>query len=133
MDLHNTALIAAGVIGGGTAVPHGILMQRLVIAHIDALLATAPAPSAPIRRLIPLLLHFTTFNWLLSGVALIAVVLWFGRETQLAVSFFAGSSFLFGALCAAWGVRRLHPSWILMSVAFVLVVCGIVPAINSLS
>ncbi len=127
MELHSTALLAAGAIGGGTAVVHGILLQRLVIPKIDTLLAAA-APSAPLQRLVSLLLHFTTFNWLLSGVALIAAVIWFGREAQLAASFFAGSSFLYGALCALWGVRRLHPSWILMSVAVVLVVWGIMPA-----
>lgn len=128
MDLHRTALIAAGVIGGGTAVVHGILLQRLVISRIDASLAAVAAPSAPLRRLVPLLLHFTTFNWLLSGVALIAAVTWYGREAHLIASFFAGSSFLYGALGALWGgVRRLHPSWILMSIAFALVVWGSMP------
>ncbi|WP_210191305.1 hypothetical protein [Rhizobium sullae] len=131
MDLHGAALIAAGVIGGGTAVPHGILLQRLVVSRVDASLTAAATPSAPMRRLIPLLLHFTTFNWLLSGVALIAAVIWYGREAQLAASFFAGSSFLFGALGALWGVRRLHPGWVLMAVAFALIVWANMPAIGS--
>ena len=130
-DLHSAALIAAGAIGGGTAIPHGILMQKLIIARIDGLLAADVAPSAPMRRLIPLFLHFTTFNWLLSGLALIVAVIWFGRETQVAASFFAGSSFLFGALGALWGVRRLHPGWVLMAVAFALVIWGATPAFHS--
>jgi hypothetical protein len=130
MNLHSTALIAAGVIGGGTAVAHGILLDRLVIPKIDMLLPAA-APSVSLQRLVSLLLHFTTFNWFLSGLALIAAVILFGREAQLAASFFAGSSFLYGALCALWGVRRLHPSWILMSVAFALIVWGIMPATGS--
>lgn len=127
MDWHSTALIAAGVIGGGTAIAHGILMQKLVIRRIGALLAP---DEAILRRLIPLLLHFTTFNWLLSGLALIAAALWFGGAVQVAISLFAGSSFLFGALGALWGTRRPHPSWILMAAAVVLIAFGAVPAIS---
>ena len=121
MAWHNTALMAAGVIGGGTAIIHGILMQRLVIRRIEALLG---ANDAILRRLLPSLLHFTTFNWLLSGLALIAAALWFGSDVQLAVSLFAGSSFLFGGLGALLGTRRPHPSWMLMLSAVVLIVLG---------
>ncbi|PTQ13203.1 hypothetical protein CLG96_03525 [Sphingomonas oleivorans] len=127
MDWHSTALMAAGVIGGGTAVAHGILLQRLIVRRIETLLV---ADEAILRRLIPLLLQFTTFNWLLSGFALIAAAMWFGNEVQLAVSFFAGSSFLFGALGALWGTRRLHPSWILMTAALAMIAFGVMPAIS---
>lgn len=122
--------MAAGVVGGGTAAAHGVLLQKLIIRRIDALLAAQEAPSAPMRRLMPLLLHFTTFNWLLSGLALIAAALWLGRDAQLAASFFAGSSFLFGALSALWGTCRLHPSWILMTAALVLIALAALPAIS---
>lgn len=125
MDWQNTALVAAGAVGGGTAVVHGILLQKLIIRRIEASLG---ADDVVLRRLIPLLLQFTTFNWLLSGFALIATAIWFGKEVQLAVSFFAGSSFLFGALGALWGTRRPHPSWILMLAAVALIVFGVMPA-----
>ena len=36
LDWNSIALTAAGVIGGGTAVIHGILMQRLIIRPIEA-------------------------------------------------------------------------------------------------
>ena len=128
MAWQNMALVAAGVIGAGTAVAHGILLQRLVIRRIEALLG---ANDAILRRLLPSLLHFTTFNWLLSGLALIAAALWFGSEARLAVSFFAGSSFLFGGLGALWGTRRPHPGWILMFCAVALIVMGVMPTAGS--
>ncbi|PSH68486.1 hypothetical protein CU102_11955 [Phyllobacterium brassicacearum] len=127
MDSHSTALMAAGVIGGGTAIAHGVLLRRLIIRRIDPLLV---ADGAILRRLIPPLLQFTTFNWLLSSFALIAAAMWSGDEVKLAVSFFAASSFLFGALGALWGTRRPHPSWILMTAALAMIIYGVVPAIS---
>lgn len=128
MAWQNTALMAAGVIGGGTAVAHGVLLQRLVIRRIQTLLA---ADDLILRRLLPALLQFTTFNWLLSGLALVAAAAWFGNEVKLAVSLFAGSSFLFGGLGALLGTRRLHPSWILMLSAVALIVLGVMPLLGS--
>ena len=128
MDWHGIALATAGVIGGGTAVAHGLLMQRLIIAPVGALLAANGRISQPVQRLMPLLLHFTTFNWLFSGLTLIAAAVWFGQQARLATGIFAGSSFLFGALIALWGTRRPHPSWILMTIALVLIVLAVGPA-----
>ncbi|RCW43009.1 hypothetical protein [Paenibacillus prosopidis] len=36
MDWNSIALTMAGVIGSGTAVVHGLLMQRLIIKPIEA-------------------------------------------------------------------------------------------------
>ncbi|EEM02150.1 hypothetical protein bmyco0002_55060 [Bacillus pseudomycoides] len=39
----------------------------------------------------------------------------------------AGSSFLYGAIISFWVMRRPHPSWILLSVALLLIVLGLTP------
>ena len=57
----------AGVIGGVTAVIHGVLIQRLVVRPVEAsFLAETRTPEA-IRRLVPLLMQFSTFAWLLGA------------------------------------------------------------------
>ena len=81
--------------------------------------------AAPIRRLVPLLLHFSTVSWLLGGFALIAAAIWFGRDARLATGLFVGSLYLFGALGNLWGTRGRHPGWMLMAAALVLIAFGV--------
>ena len=127
MDWHSISLMTAGLIGGGTAVAHGVLMQRLIITPIGTVFAENGRMSAPVRKLLPVLLHFTTFNWLLSGLTLIAAAIWFEQDARLVTGAFAGSAYLFGGAGALWGTRRLHPSWVLMAIALVLIVFGLTP------
>lgn len=125
MDWNSIALTTAGVIGGGTAVVHGILMKRLIIKPIEAVFVADGRISAPMQKLVKLLLHFTTFNWLFSGLTLIAAAIWFEQDARLATGLLAGSSFLYGTIITLWVMRRLHPSWILMAVALILIVLGL--------
>ena len=69
MNWHDAALGMAGVIGSGVAVVHGVLTQRLMVGPLVQL-ADRPV-AAPIRRIVPLLLQFSTFNWFVGGIALI--------------------------------------------------------------
>lgn len=125
MTWQDAALAMAGVIGSGTAVAHGILMHRLMVTPVAALLLADQRITAGIRRLVPLLLHFSTFNWFLGGLALIAAAIWFEQDARLATGLLVGSSYLFAALGNLWGSRRLHPGWMLMAVALILIVFGI--------
>jgi hypothetical protein len=115
----------AGVIGSCVAVFHGILTQRLMVRPIEALFVADGRIAAPIRRLVPGLLHFSTFNWFLGGLALIAAALWFEHDARLATGLLVGSSYLYGGLGNLWGTRRRHPGWMLMAVALVLIVLGV--------
>ena len=81
--------------------------------------------SAPIKRLVPLLLHFSTVSWLLGGFALIAAATWFRHDAKLATGLFVGSLYLFGALGNLWGTRGRHPGWMLMAAALVLIAFGV--------
>ena len=105
---------------------HGILTQRLMVRPIEAFLHADERTSAPIRRLVPLLLHFSTIVWFLGGLALIAAAIWFDRDARLATGLFVGSTYLFGALGNLWGTRGLHPGWMLMAAALILIVFGVI-------
>jgi len=125
MNWRNAALAVAGVIGSGTAVVHGILVQRLMVKPFEEFALANGRIGAPLRRLVPLLLHFSTISWFLGGFALIAAARWLERDARLATGVFVGSLYLFGAIGNLWGTRGLHPGWMLMAVALVLIAFGI--------
>jgi hypothetical protein len=124
MDWQDAALALAGLIGGGTALVHGILTQRHMVRPIAASLGTDRRISAPIRRLVPLLLHFSTFAWFLGGLALIAAAAWSEPDARLATSLCVGGLYLYGALANLWATRGRHPGVWLMAAALVLVFLG---------
>jgi hypothetical protein len=125
MTWQDAALALAGVIGSSVAVFHGVLTQRLMVRPVEALCVADRRIAAPIRRLVPLLLQFSTFNWLLGGLALIAAALWFEHDARLVTGLLVGSSYLYGAVGNLWGTRGRHPGWMLMAVALILIVLGI--------
>ena len=125
MTWQDAALALAGVIGSSVAVFHGVLTQRLMVRPVEALFVADRRIAGPIRRLVPLLLQFSTFNWLLGGLVLIAAALWFEHDARLATGLLVCSSYLYGAVGNLWGTRGRHPGWMLMAVALVLIVLGI--------
>jgi hypothetical protein len=125
MNWQAAALASAGLVGSCVAVFHGILVQRLMVRPIEALLPAGSRMAAPVRRLIPLLMHFSTVSWFLGGLALIAAAMWFGPDTRLATGLFVGGLYLFGALGNLWATRGRHPGWMLMAAALVLIAIAI--------
>ena len=121
MTWQNAALGLAGAIGAGTAVVHGILTQRLMVRPIEALFLGDGRISARVKRLVPLLLQFSTFVWFLGGLALIAAALWFDRDVRRATGLLVGATYLFGALGNLWGTRGHHPGWMLLAAALILI------------
>jgi hypothetical protein len=115
----------AGVIGSCVAVFHGILVQRLMVGPFDEFFVADGRIAAPIRRIVPLLLHFSTISWFLGGLALIAAANWFEQDARFTTGLFVGSLYLFGALANLWGTRSLHPGWMLMTAALVLIALGV--------
>jgi len=124
MQWQDAALALAGVIGSGTAVVHGVLIQRLMVRPIAAALDPDRRIAAPIRRLVPVLLHFSTVAWFLGGLALIAAATLFGQDARLATGLCVGGLYLFGALGNLWATRGRHPGWTLMAAALVLIILG---------
>lgn len=115
-----------GVIGSAVALVHGVLVQRLMVAPFAAF--ADGRTSAAVRRLVPLLLHLSTAAWFLGGLLLIAAANWFGREARLTTGLIVGGLYLYGALGNLWGTRGLHPGWMLMALALVLIALGLRPA-----
>jgi hypothetical protein len=124
MNPHEWALAAAGLIGGGVAVIHGVLTQKLMVRPV---LADGRLPRV-VQRLVPALLHFSTYNWLLGGVALVVVaVVAVGPGARLAAGLLVGSAYLFGVIGNCWATRGRHPGWMLYAVAVVLIGYGLGP------
>jgi hypothetical protein len=123
MDWHDTALILAGAIGSAVAVVHGAITQRLMVVPFRA--GAQGRMSRTARRIVPPLLHFSTFNWFLGGLALAAAALWGGTEAKLVTGLLVGSSYLFGAAGNLWASRGRHPGWMLYAVALMLIVYGV--------
>jgi hypothetical protein len=125
MNWQDAALGMAGIIGSGVAVVHGILTQRFMVRPIEEFFRADKRTATSIRRLVPLLLHFSTIVWFLGGLALIAAANWFGQDARLATGLFVGNTYLFGALGNLWGTRGRHPGWMLMAAALILIVFGV--------
>lgn len=118
-------LVLAGVIGSGVAVIHGVLLQRHMVRPFSAFAASDTRVPGRTRRLAPALLHFSTFNWFIGGLALIAAAIWLQPEARLVTGVLVASSYLFGALGNLWATRGRHPGWILYVVALVLILFGV--------
>jgi hypothetical protein len=125
MSWQSAALTMAGVIGSGVAVVHGILVQRLMVEPFAQFALADGRIGAPVRRLVPLLLHFSTVCWFLGGVALIAAANWFEQDARFATGVFVGGLYLFGALGNLWATRGRHPGWMPMAIALGLIAFGI--------
>lgn len=120
--MQHVALSLAGLIGGATAILHGIVTQRLLVEPIDRRLADAPGISPTIRRIVPPLLHYSTYSWLVGGIALVIAANVAGAEARLWVALLVGAMFLYAALANARATRGRHPGWMLMAVAVALIV-----------
>jgi hypothetical protein len=119
------ALGMAGVIGCCVAIFHGVLVQRLMVRPLEKSFLADKRTAASVRRLVPLLLHFSTISWFLGGLALIAAANWFEQNAKLATGLFVGSLYVFGALGNLWATRGRHPGWMLMAAALLLIAFGI--------
>jgi hypothetical protein len=124
MAWQNAALGMAGFIGACVAVVHGILVQRHMVRPFEAFALADKRIAGSTRRLVPLLLHFSTISWFLGGLALVAAANWLEQDARLAISLFVGGGYMFGAAVNLWATRGRHPGWMLMAAALVLILLG---------
>ena len=118
--MQHVAILAAGLIGAATAIFHGILTHRLMVQPIDRRLAEATGVAPTIRRIVPPLLHYSTYSWLVGGIALI-IAASARPEVRLAVGLLVGSMFLYAAIVNLWATRGRHPGWMLMGASVALI------------
>jgi|ERR1035438_1287915 hypothetical protein len=124
MAWQDAALAMAGIIGAGVAVVHGVLVQRLMVRPFEAFALADRRIAGSTRRLVPMLLHFSTIFWFLGGLTLVAAANWFEQDVRLAISLLVGGSYLFGAIGNLWATRGRHPGWMLMAAALLLIMFG---------
>ena len=125
MNLHDVALVAAGVIGSGVAVAHGIIVQRHMVRRLEKLSVGENRMPTSTRRVMAGMLHFSTFNWFVGGVALVAAATWLEPGARYATGLIVGSSYLYGAVGNFWGTRGRHPGWIPYAIALALIAYGV--------
>jgi hypothetical protein len=123
MDWHNTALATAGAIGSAIALVHGALTQRYMVEPLTAS-GREPLPGR-IRRIVPALLHFSTFTWFVGGLVLLAAAFVLEPQARLVASLLVASSYLYGAAGNLWATRGRHPGWALYTVALLLIGYGL--------
>lgn len=123
MSWHNVALQLAGLIGAVVAVVHGVLVQRLIVTPFANSVPPGPPFSSVVRRLIPPLIHFSTFVWFAGGLALLLAIR-LDASTRLWVCLLVGTTYLFGAGANFWATRGAHPGWMLLTLALVLIALG---------
>ncbi|MEJ7776693.1 MAG: hypothetical protein WKF52_04755 [Sphingomicrobium sp.] len=105
----NLLLARAGLVGIATAIVHGLLTDRLMVRPLDRQMAQGDTISATIRRIVPPLLQYSTYSWLIGGFALLAVASGWQPQGRLAIGLLVGASYLYGAIANAWGTRGRHP------------------------
>lgn len=119
--MNDFLLIMAGCIGAGVAIIHGVLMQKMMI---NPLLNSTYGREMKVqsRKLLPILLHFSTLSWFIGGISLIMAPFVFDQTERLVVSIVVGGFYVFGALGNFWGTRGRHPGWLLLAVSGVLII-----------
>lgn len=122
MNSQTVALGLAGIIGSGVALVHGVLTQRLMVRPFEEFAAADERISKTVRRLVPLLLHFSTIAWFAGGLALIAAAIWLGPYEKLAIGIFVGALYVFGVVGNLWGTRGRHSGWLVLGIALALIV-----------
>ncbi|MBI1199780.1 MAG: hypothetical protein GC203_18125 [Phenylobacterium sp.] len=123
MTWQDMALGAAGIVGAGVAVIHGALTQRFIVRPLEAACRAEPGLRG-VRRLVPVLMHFSTYAWFLSGVALVVAAGWMAPQARLVTAALVGAGYLFGAVGNFWATRGRHPGWMMMSLALALLIAG---------
>ena len=117
-------LVSAGIIGISVAIFHGVLMQKLMINPILAS-SYGRQMRAEVRKLLPLLLHFSSVFWLFAGIALAVAPYLFDQTTRYTVCVFSICFYLYGAIGNCWGTGGRHPGWVLLSVSIILILASI--------
>lgn len=121
--MNPTLMIIGGCIGSAVAIGHGVLMQKL---FINPLLNSdyAQEMPPPAKKLIPLLLHFTTVFWFVGGLLLVVAPFYFEEPVVKTIAVIVCSFYIFGAIGNFWGTGGKHPGWILLTIATALVIAS---------
>lgn len=124
-NLQFLALVIAGAVAIVSAMLHGVIMQRQIVAPLETLMDSSGSLKGVRQALVAPLLHVSTMSWLVNGLALIAVALWFGHEARVLVGCLAGIQYLYAAGANMWATRGRHPGGYLLALVVVLILAGL--------
>jgi len=128
MNGPDIALTAAGALGAGVAVVHGVVMQRYIVDPIEAWFGAGARMNTASKNLLPILLHLTTMYWFVGGVALIAAALWFDQSAKLTTAIAVAFVYACAVVGNFIGTRGRHPGWMLYAVSLALIGLGVSPS-----
>jgi hypothetical protein len=123
LDWRDGTLVAAGAIAIVTATIHGRLLDPMIIAPLQQADVSGMRRSA--KALIRPLMHVSTIDWFLGGLALIATGLTVDGPGRIVVGALVGAQLSYAAACNACATRGRHPGWMLMAAAIVLIATGL--------
>jgi hypothetical protein len=125
MNASQWFLLSGGGVGAAVSLIHGAVMGPAILRPIDAALAGHAAMHVAGRKLVTPLLHYSTFAWLLGGIAVMLAAALMGPEARRAVGLLAGASYLYAAGFNLWATRGVHPGGWLMVLAVCLIAYGL--------
>lgn len=114
-------LIIAGGNGALVAIIHGVLTQKYMVLP---LYRDKTYPES-MRRLVAVLLHFSTYCWLLGGLGLMAAPYFLDASSTSTLAVIVAGFYAFGAVGNFWGTRGRHPGWVLLAISVGLIVYGL--------
>ena len=122
LSWRDIALVVAGAVTIITAMIHGRLLDPLIVSP---LLQGSHGLRASARALVRPLLHVSTVDWFVGGLALLATGLWIDGPGRVAIGLLVGTQLSYAAAANAWGTRGRHPGWMLMAAAIALTIAGV--------
>lgn len=118
-------LLSGGGVGAAVSLIHGAVMGPVIVRPIDVALADGARMHGAARKLVTPLLHYSTFAWLVAGIAVMLAAALLGPEARRAVGLLAGVSYLYAAGFNLWAARGGHPGGWLMVLAVSLIAVGL--------
>jgi hypothetical protein len=115
------AFFIAGSIGSFVSVVHGILIQRNIVGPF----CEGASQPASTRRLLAVLMQFSTFCWFLGGVGLMVAPQFSSLPEQSMLAKIVALFYIYGALGNFWATKGRHPGWILLAISVGLILYGL--------
>lgn len=120
MDWPTSLLCTAGLLGVMVAFAHGIIMQRAIVRPLRTGIEGHGVLHGVSRRLVAPLLHVSTLDWFVVGVALLFAAASGETNLRLGVCLVAIPIYLAAAVVNLFATKGRHIGWVAMALAGVL-------------
>lgn len=116
--MNDMLLLSAGVIATSAAIIHGYLTQKYLVSPI---LSFTCSDSRMFSRLRAMLIQYSTFSWVIGGVALILATQ-LETEARRAIIVLVGAGYAFAVTGNAWATSGRHVGWMVYSVVLAMLI-----------